>query len=159
TGPLYRLRVVWGTADATNTADVDFPPRGGTLTVWGAQVRCQLSSLLAVPGGSNLPILQGWVRPGQRSPKTQDTPTLTTQPTVVGTTSQVVFPIPSRAIAYRIYDPQNLIGAAQVALVQLKEDAVTPTSTDALINATALPTADDLTSNRAAWYPLNVQSQ
>lgn len=152
---LVQARIQWGVDAANELALVDYPARGCSFQVHAAVIRLQLVSQLTM-GNTAEPLLAGNVAPTQAR-GTNRHPTFTTVRNNQPASTPIDYPIPARAMGYRIM-PAVRNGAADVVdLFQVDGNGAVVTSDGNLdFLGFFLGSAGLLAPN---YYPLHPQAQ
>lgn len=145
----WGARIEWGSNQAADGADVDWPCRGGSFVVSADYLRLKVFRDAGGPAIGPSPILSGYVSTTSRVVTAVVPPTRTKQITLLSLGSGLMS-VPERAIAYRL----SLGAAGDVlgSVIQLQGDGASGAQVDGLAITNA--GTETFQQNRWAYRPL-----
>lgn len=97
-------RVTWGVGNASESALVDYPARGCSFAVQASMLSVGILTPTDALIGEPVPIIGAMVSPSARSaPGPIAHPTYTYDTNLIPAATRRYFPVPARAVAYRVY--------------------------------------------------------
>ena len=145
----FGVELQWGANESSDQCDVDYPCRGGSFCIAAEYLRVRLFRDATGPAIGPSPTVSGFVSPSTKLVTALVPPTRTQQVTLLAS-SNVVMPVPARAVAYRL-----MLGSQTDVLafaLQVQGDGVSGGFADAVAATGA--GAETFQQNRWAYRPL-----